>query len=562
MRRSGLRVGVIHTVGSVCRCAEAISQGLRALGHLPVLVDSALVEAQAKELAEHCELVFDHTDTFEGRGLLRATVRMILEGRGARLVGSPGRVCFLADDKAAAKAVMARAGIPTLPSVVLSPGNRVVPQWLRPPWVLKSTSEHMSRGICIAKTQTELEEKLEAVAEKGRYCAWMVESHVPGIELAVPVLEIKGSPLVLPVVEMQEACGEKILDENFKRLEFRDHRKDLLLANLDPSLDRELRLMACKAFEVLGLRDYARFDVRVSEDGTPFFLEANVTPSLEPFEAMAFSARLAGMEYPELISRMLESALERYGEGGLKTHDSLDVQLPVGNLKILIPRGVHAPAQSTLEMARIMDVRPGEEVLELGCGCGVLSIVAAKMGAKRVVAMDLDPASLEATLINARLNRVEQTVEVRAGSWFQVLDPVAEKQGFHVILATPPQTPSPRPMGPKYGGPEGLWHIKRILRSAPRFLKPAEGRLWLLAISLVNQQELFRLLEEFFQKVEVASISMRTFGPEEYEALQPGLFGYIQDLAQEGKAWVGQSESGNLAFRNLCIRASFPREVP
>jgi len=122
MRREPLlRVAVVHTVGSVCRCAQAISEGLRALGHVPVLVDSALVEAKAGELAEGCHLVFDHTDIFEGRGFFRALVRMILEARGARLVGSPGRACFLSDEKQAAKALLVKAGIPTPPAVVISP---------------------------------------------------------------------------------------------------------------------------------------------------------------------------------------------------------------------------------------------------------------------------------------------------------------------------------------------------------------------------------------------------------------------------------------------------------
>lgn len=561
MRGSSLRVGVVHTVGSVCRCAQAISEGLRALGHFPVLVDSALVEAKAGELAEGCHLVFDHTDTFEGRGLFRALVRMLLEGRGARLVGSPGRACFLADDKPAAKALLARAGIPTPPSVLISPGNKQIPTWLRPPWVVKHPSEHMSRGVYSATTPEELEAHLKGFAKGSPCSSLMVETYIPGIELAVPVLEEKGEPRVLPILEMREARRKAFLDEEFKRLEFHRERQDMAQAPLEPSLEREIGLVACKAFEVLGLRDYARFDVRLSQDGTPFFLEANVTPSMEPFEAMAVSARLAGMDYPDLISRILESALARYGDGTLVREQSLEVELPGGVLRLVVPPGVVFPAKSSVEMARILDVRPGEEVLELGCGCGLLSIVSAKLGAKRVVATDLDPACLEATLLNARQNGVEERVQARAGSWFQALDPLEEKEGFHVILATPPQTPSPRPMGAKYGGPDGLRHIRRIAAWAPRFLKSREGRLWLLAISLVDQKELFRILNEHFEKVELAETTLRSFEPKEYESLERGLFGYLQELAGAGKAWIQKADSGSFVFRNLFIRASLPRRA-
>lgn len=561
MKGSSLRVGVVHTVGSVCRCGQAISQGLRALGHSSVLVDSALVEAKAGELADGCHLVFDHTDTFEGRGLFRALVRMILEGRGARLVGSPGRACFLADDKPAAKALLARAGIPTLPAVVISAGKKEIPGWLRGPWVVKHTSEHMSRGVCVALTQDDLEAHLRNLEKGSPSCTLMIETYVPGMELAVPVLEEKGEPRVLPILEMREARRKAFLDEEFKRLEFHGERQDMAQAPLESSVEREIRLLACKAFEVLGLRDYARFDVRLSQDGTPFFLEANVTPSMEPFEAMAVSAKLAGMQYPDLISRILESALARYGDGGLPREQRVEVELAGGVLRLVVPPGVVSPADSSLEMARILDVRPGEEVLELGCGCGLLSIVSAKLGAKKVVATDLDPACLEATLLNARHNGVEQRIQVRAGSWFQALDPLEEKEGFHVILATPPQTPSPRPMGPKYGGPEGLQHIKRIADWAPRFLKSREGRLWLLAISLADQKELFRILNERFEKVELVKTTLRSFEPQEYESLEPGLFGYLQELAGAGKAWIQKTDSGSFVFRNLFIRACLPRRA-
>jgi len=77
----------------------------------------------------------------------------------------------------------------------------------------------------------------------------------------------------------------------------------------------------------------------------------------------------------------------------------------------------------------------------------------------------------------------------------------------------------------------------------------------------VNQEELFRLLDEHFEKVELAGSTLREFQPQEYESLDPGLFSYIQDLARAGKAWVGKSDSGSLAFRNLFIRASLPRKV-
>ena len=55
-------------------------------------------------------------------------------------------------------------------------------------------------------------------------------------------------------------------------------------------------------------------------------------------------------------------------------------------------------------------VRPGDEVLDYGCGSGILAIAALKLGAGAAVAVDIDPLALEAARYNASQNRVTLTV--------------------------------------------------------------------------------------------------------------------------------------------------------
>jgi glutathione synthase/RimK-type ligase-like ATP-grasp enzyme len=113
-----MRVGIVHTVGSVCRCAESAAKGLETLGHEPVPVNSEDIELRAPELARGCDLIIDHTDTFRGHGLYRALVRLLLENHGARIVGSDARACFLADNKIAARKKLSEAGISTPPGII------------------------------------------------------------------------------------------------------------------------------------------------------------------------------------------------------------------------------------------------------------------------------------------------------------------------------------------------------------------------------------------------------------------------------------------------------------
>lgn len=553
-----MKIGVIQTMASVCRCGFAIKEGLEVLGHEVVVVDSESVEQRLQELAEGCDLIFDHTDTFWGRGICRALVRLMLEAWGARVVGSPARACILADDKAAAKAALAKAGVPSPPGAVLTPQCYSLPAWLRPPLVLKKSSEHMSRGTRVINSEEELAQHLHDLWGHDPGVPVLVEMLIPGTELAVPVVEGEGGPEVLPILEIQDAELGGILDEAYKKVEHHSERKDMVPAVLPRAVHREVELLACKAFQVLGLKDYARFDVRLSQDGTPFFLEANVTPSMEPFEAMALSARAAGISYPQLLSRIMSSAMRRYGGPLARRSQETKVLFPSGKLSLLTPQGLEVPRDSSLELAALLDVKKGDTTLDLGCGSGVLSLSMAIAGASRVVAVDIYDKALETCWVNAVKNGLTDIIDLRPGSWFDALSE-AEKGCFDLIVSTPPQTPAPVPIGPKYGGADGLYHLRRVVERAPEFLRSDTGRLWLLAISLADLRTLFGSLEARFQEVEVVKRTKRFFEKEEYESLSSGLMDYLMSLRDKGIAQFWEDEDLGLYFENLFIRACRPR---
>jgi methylase of polypeptide subunit release factors len=241
------------------------------------------------------------------------------------------------------------------------------------------------------------------------------------------------------------------------------------------------------------------------------------------------------------------------------------VELAAGPIELELPEGVHVPPQSTVELAGMLDIRNGEKALDLGCGSGLLSIAMAKSGARQVVATDLSADALQASTSNAQRNGVGGRIEIRAGSWYEALDNSARVPGqtnntFDLIVATPPQTPGPEPFGPKYGGPDGLRHLLKIVEGAPDFLNPGDGRLWLLAISLANTRELWRCLKERFEEVTLVHQTERPFTSGEYESIKEGLFGYLLSLQSSGKADFNEVDQGRYSFRNLFIRAARPRK--
>jgi D-alanine-D-alanine ligase len=552
-----MRIAVVHTVGAPCGCAQTVAKGLNALDHEAVFVDSAEIELRAAEIAATCDLVIDHTDTFHGSGFLRPFVRWLLEAHGARVVGSGARACLRADDKIAAKACLANAGVPTPPGVAMTSKKQTLPSWFKAPAVLKPAFEHMSRGLHMAATPDDIHAGVAALMDRFRQPI-IVETFIDGREFAVSLLEGEQGLMVLPPLEWRIHAGENgVLTEAFKQTSVSQGRQDAVRAELLPDMEADLERLAMLAFHALGLRDYARFDVRLSSGGTFYFLEANATPSLEPYEALALSAGWAGMDYTALVGKMLSAALRRYGQIPAKETGKTHIPLEAGPVELVVTEGVHHPPPSTLDLANLLDVRQGDRVLDLGCGSGLLAIAAAKLGAGEIVATDIDPRALDAASANALANGVAGKIRIRPGSWYEALEerPCLDAERFDVIVATPPQTPAPRAIGPRYGGPDGLKHLTTILRGAPVYLKPDHGRLWLLAISLVNTTELLQRLRERFHDVSVVRRTERPFTEDEYESIEKGLMSHLLELRASGRSAFRDAGEGRYIFQNFFICA-------
>ena len=96
--------------------------------------------------------------------------------------------------------------------------------------------------------------------------------------------------------------------------------------------------------------------------------------------------------------------------------------------------GAHATTRLCLElMLSLASAEPGGGFLDLGCGSGVLAIAAARLGWDPVVALDYDPASVEAAIDNARVNGVA----IEVGRHDLRVDPVATGRTVAANLLRP-----------------------------------------------------------------------------------------------------------------------------
>ena len=101
------------------------------------------------------------------------------------------------------------------------------------------------------------------------------------------------------------------------------------------------------------------------------------------------------------------------------------------------PKMVFTPSVFSRLLANNLIIKDQDIALDLCCGSGLLAIVAAKMGARKVFAVDINPHAVYTTSKNARLNDVGNKVIAIEGHLYQPLG----NRKFHLIFSNPPQTP-------------------------------------------------------------------------------------------------------------------------
>ena len=217
------------------------------------------------------------------------------------------------------------------------------------------------------------------------------------------------------------------------------------------------------------------------------------------------------------------------------THHSVPITLEFDD-------DVYRPGSLTEIMADVMEVRPGDIAVDVGCGTGYLGIMAALLGAHHVFCTDTEPNAVKWTLHNARLNGVANITVLQGGA----LDPV-EHVRADLIVTLPPQMPYPTDFNPwRHGGTDGTDVILKIIAQARRILEKEGGRLYLLHAALADPAKVRRALSEHGFSWEIVRTVKRKFDRAELEALTPGLPDYLLQLAQKDMAEIrernGQTE--------------------
>jgi D-alanine-D-alanine ligase len=210
-----------------------------------------------------------------------------------------------------------------VPDFAVFPMNRKVkrPARLALPLIVKSLNEDGSIAISqasIVDTDEKLVERVAFIHERVGSAA-IAEQYIEGRELYVGVLG-NTRLRVLPVWELKFGTmgGELIATEKVKHDVNYQERVGIVdgpAKNLAPELYARIQRTAKRIYRVLGLDGYARIDFRLAPDGTLYFIEANPNPEIAKSQEFATAAKHDGLDYPELLHRILTLGISRAKAG-------------------------------------------------------------------------------------------------------------------------------------------------------------------------------------------------------------------------------------------------------
>ena len=301
---------------------DQVARALRKHGHKASVLG---VHADLKKLINGLarrkpDLVFNLMETFGSTQMGAVGLVGLLDLLQLRYTGGGPGEYYLQEDKALTKKLLAfhKIGYPDF-AVFSQTASLETGGSLRMPLIVKPLRMDASIGIdgkSLVRSTPEMMERVLAIHNDVKDAA-LVEEYVDGREFYVGVLGNE-MPVAFPPIEMDfsklDANLPRILDGASKWDENSPQYKgtEAILADLPDELRARLQHAALEAYRALRVRDYGRIDMRLTEAGEIFIIEVNASCYLEQSGEFATSAAAAGIEYPDLIERIVQLAVERY----------------------------------------------------------------------------------------------------------------------------------------------------------------------------------------------------------------------------------------------------------
>jgi D-alanine-D-alanine ligase len=297
---------------------EEIFEALQELGHEPTYY---VLDGDEKSLTSlsrsDADLFFNIVESYAGDDNKEMHVAAYLDLLGRTYTGSGPQALYLAQDKGLAKKLFTFHGIRTPFFATSYRGNLDHCHDVSFPLMVKPISEDGSIGIdqgSVVKSVKELMERIQYIQEEFDSPA-LIEEYIEGREIYAGILGNQ-HPEALPMIELDlsrlptgvpKVAGTEVKWD--RDSEAYKVTKSAPVEDLDEKTVELLSSTALAAYRALRLRDYGRIDMRLTDKGEVYVIEANPNPWLSSNSEFYMSAKKSGRSYTEMIEEIVELAL-------------------------------------------------------------------------------------------------------------------------------------------------------------------------------------------------------------------------------------------------------------
>jgi D-alanine-D-alanine ligase len=243
------------------------------------------------------------------------SLRGVLDLCGVPYVGCDARASRLAWDKPSAKSMLREAGIPT-PDWVALPHDRFselgavavlerIADRLGLPLMVKPAQGGSGLGAAVVKEAADLPAAMVGCFAYDSTA--LVERFVPGMDVAVSIVDLGDGPQALPAVEIVPRDGVYDYAARYTAGLTTWHTP----ARLAPAVAAHVAETALAAHTALGLRDLSRVDLIVDADGNPHVLEVNVSPGMTETSLLPLAVQAEGMDFGKMLATLVTRAAAR-----------------------------------------------------------------------------------------------------------------------------------------------------------------------------------------------------------------------------------------------------------
>jgi D-alanine-D-alanine ligase len=298
-KRIGVLAGGLSSEREVSlRSGRAVFNALRSLGYDVVFID--VNNNICDELKKNkVEIAFIALHGGYGEN---GAIQGLLEILGIPYTGSGILASALSMDKEASKKIFLYHSIPVAPFLVVeNPTYNVeeLIEYLPLPWIVKPNCEGSSIGVSIVKERKEILKSFENAFAYGKKI--LIERYIKGKEIQIGILgeRVLGGVEVRPSTQFY----------NYEAKYTPGATQYILPPEIDSADYERLKELALKAHKALGCKGATRVDFILSESKESYILEVNTIPGMTETSLLPKIAKMAGLDFPDLIEEILELSL-------------------------------------------------------------------------------------------------------------------------------------------------------------------------------------------------------------------------------------------------------------